>query len=41
MSIDTVVKAKKPKWLKVKLPTGDAYKKVRNLVSEHKLNTIW
>ena len=40
MSIDTVVKAKKPKWLKVKLPTGDAYKKVRNLVSEHKLNTI-
>ena len=40
MSIDTVVKAKKPKWLKVKLPTGDAYKKVRSLVSEHKLNTI-
>jgi|TARA_B100001094_G_scaffold294051_1_gene314367 lipoic acid synthetase len=40
MSIDTVVKTKKPKWLKVKLPTGDAYKKVRNLVSEHKLNTI-
>ena len=40
MSIETVVKTKKPKWLKVKLPTGDAYKKVRNLVSEHKLNTI-
>lgn len=40
MSIDTVVKTKKPKWLKVKLPTGDAYKKVRSLVSEHKLNTI-
>ncbi|MFL2564639.1 MAG: lipoyl synthase [Parvicellaceae bacterium] len=40
MSIDTVEKTKKPKWLKVKLPTGDAYKKVRNLVSEHKLNTI-
>ena len=40
MSIDTVLKTKKPKWLKVKLPTGDAYKKVRNLVSEHKLNTI-
>ena len=40
MSIDTVVKTKKPKWLKVKLPTGDAYKKVRKLVSEHKLNTI-
>ena len=40
MSIDAVVKTKKPKWLKVKLPTGEAYKKVRNLVSEHKLNTI-
>ena len=40
MSIDTVLKTKKPKWLKVKLPTGEAYKKVRNLVSEHKLNTI-
>ena len=40
MSIETFVKTKKPKWLKVKLPTGEAYKKVRNLVSEHKLNTI-
>ena len=40
MSTETVIKAKKPKWLKVKLPTGEAYKKVRNLVSEHKLNTI-
>lgn len=33
-------KLKKPKWLKVKLPTGEAYKNVRNLVSEHKLHTI-
>ncbi len=31
---------KKPKWLKVKLPTGESYKKVRALVSEHKLHTI-
>ncbi len=31
---------KKPKWLRVKLPTGENYKKVRNLVSEHKLHTI-
>jgi len=31
---------KKPKWLKVKLPTGEKYKKVRSLVSEHKLHTI-
>lgn len=34
------VKIKKPKWLRVKLPTGDNYKKVRNLVTEHKLHTI-
>ena len=33
-------KPKKPNWLKVKLPTGESYKKVRNLVSEHKLHTI-
>ena len=31
---------KKPKWLKVKLPTGENYKKVRALVTEHKLHTI-
>ena len=31
---------KKPKWLKVKLPTGENYRKVRALVSEHKLHTI-
>lgn len=30
----------KPKWLRVKLPTGEAYKKVRALVSEYKLHTI-
>lgn len=30
----------KPKWLRVKLPTGKEYKKVRNIVSEHKLHTI-
>ena len=31
---------RKPKWLKVKLPTGENYRKVRALVSEHKLHTI-
>ncbi|MFK8044913.1 MAG: lipoyl synthase [Crocinitomicaceae bacterium] len=31
---------KKPKWLRVKLPTGENYKKVRALVDEHKLHTI-
>ena len=30
----------KPKWLRVKLPTGEAYREVRNIVSEHKLHTI-
>ena len=34
------VKIKKPKWLRVKLPTGENYKKVRNLVDQHKLHTI-
>ena len=31
---------KKPEWLKVILPTGEEYRKVRNLVSENKLHTI-
>ena len=31
---------KKPNWLRVKLPTGENYKKVRGLVDEHKLHTI-
>jgi len=30
----------KPKWLKVKLPTGENYKKVRDIVNENKLHTI-
>ena len=30
----------KPSWLRVKLPTGDTYKKVREIVSEHSLHTI-
>ncbi len=33
-------KPRKPEWLKVKLPTGQEYAKVREIVSEHKLNTI-
>lgn len=31
---------KKPDWLRVKLPTGENYRHVRNLVQEHKLHTI-
>jgi len=34
------VRYKKPKWLRVKLPTGENYKRVRSLVDEHKLHTI-
>ncbi|MBI1837521.1 MAG: lipoyl synthase [Flavobacteriia bacterium] len=34
------IRIKKPKWLRVKLPTGENYKKVRALVDEHKLHTI-
>jgi lipoic acid synthetase len=33
-------RSKKPKWLRVKLPIGENYKKVRSLVDEHKLHTI-
>src|SRR4249919_3799437 len=35
-----LIKEKKPSWLKVKLPTGQEYTKVREIVSEHKLHTI-
>ncbi|MBI3133165.1 MAG: lipoyl synthase [Bacteroidetes bacterium] len=34
------ISIQKPKWLRVKLPTGENYKKVRSLVDEHKLHTI-
>ncbi|MFL5753679.1 MAG: lipoyl synthase [Bacteroidia bacterium] len=33
-------KPRKPNWLRVKLPTGEEYAKVRNIVSKHKLHTI-
>jgi lipoic acid synthetase len=33
-------KVKKPNWLRVKLPVGQEYKKVRSLVDEYKLHTI-
>ncbi|MEK9830103.1 MAG: lipoyl synthase [Schleiferiaceae bacterium] len=31
---------RKPKWLRVKLPTGENYKHVRSLVDQYKLHTI-
>ena len=33
-------KPRKPEWLKVKLPIGEEYRKVRELVSSNKLHTI-
>ena len=37
---DQPIRIKKPNWLRVKLPIGENYKKVRALVDEHKLHTI-
>ncbi|MFO0494736.1 MAG: lipoyl synthase [Flavobacteriia bacterium] len=39
-NLDSNIRIKKPKWLRVKLPTGENYKKVRSLVDQHKLHTI-
>jgi len=36
----TEQRAKKPDWLRVKLPIGEDYRRVRNLVDEYKLHTI-
>lgn len=35
-----LLRPKKPDWLRVKLPIGEEYLKVRKIVSEHKLHTI-
>lgn len=37
---DGKISQRKPDWLRVKLPIGEEYKKVRGLVTEHKLHTI-
>ncbi len=34
------IRKRKPSWLRVKLPVGPEYAKVRRLVDEHKLHTI-
>jgi lipoyl synthase len=36
----SITKERKPDWLRVKLPTGEEYAKVRKLVDSHKLHTI-
>jgi len=40
MSDQTVKAPKKPKWLRVKLPTGESYRQVRKLVDNYQLHTI-
>jgi lipoyl synthase len=37
---ELTVKKSKPSWLRVKLPIGENYRKVKELVDDHKLNTI-
>lgn len=37
---EEIQRVKKPDWLRVKLPTGEEYVKVRGIVSKHKLHTI-
>ena len=40
VSIDSSSPKRKPDWLRVKLPIGEEYRKVRSLVDEYKLHTI-
>lgn len=40
VSAEQPAKRNKPDWLRVKLPIGESYKNVRNLVDTHKLHTI-
>ncbi len=38
--VNSAPKRRKPDWLRVKLPIGEEFKKVRRLVDEYKLHTI-
>src|SRR2546425_9660903 len=38
--VETAERIKKPDWLRVKLPIGEEYRHVRNLVDTNKLHTI-
>ncbi len=38
--VDNPERKRKPDWLRVKLPVGENYAKVRKLVDQHKLHTI-
>src|SRR6266705_2550165 len=37
---DAIQQARKPAWLKMKMPAGDGYAKLLNLVNEKKLHTV-
>jgi lipoic acid synthetase len=37
---DAAVRARRPDWLKVRLPGGESYFKVKALINEHRLNTV-
>jgi lipoic acid synthetase len=38
--LESTEKIRKPKWLKVKLPTGEAYKNVKGITKSYNLHTI-
>ena len=40
MAESTTIRKQKPKWLRVKLPTGKKYTELREIVSNYGLNTI-
>ncbi|MEP7322144.1 MAG: lipoyl synthase [Saprospiraceae bacterium] len=40
VTTEPILRAKKPDWLRVKLPIGENYRKVRELVDTYKLHTI-
>ena len=40
MTAAPAARTPRPKWLRVKLPTGENYRKVREIVTEHRLHTI-
>ncbi|MEO9022882.1 MAG: lipoyl synthase [Ginsengibacter sp.] len=40
ITAEAEAKLRKPSWLRVKLPIGEDYKRVRNIVDTHKLHTI-
>ncbi|MBP6574044.1 MAG: lipoyl synthase [Flavobacteriales bacterium] len=38
--VEAAPRQRRPDWLRVKLPTGESFRKVREIVGEHKLHTI-